>query len=101
MSVKKTWFKIVSAGGSGAGGADDPAEVMIYDDIGYWGIRAKDFAEAFNGIKAKKINVRINSGGGDFFDGCAIHSIIKDHAAEVTCHVDGLAASAASVVAIA
>jgi ATP-dependent protease ClpP protease subunit len=97
----KTWFKIVQPIAQANGMEDAPAEVMIFDDIGAWGIGAKDFTEAFNAIKAQKINVRINSGGGDFFDGCAMYSTIRDHAAEVTCHVEGLAASAASVVAIA
>src|SRR5579864_7230569 len=92
----KTWFNMADA----AGGAEC-AEVSIYDDIGAWGITAKDFIGQLSAIKAKKINLRINSGGGDFFDACAIYNAIKEHAAETTCHVMALAASAASVIAIA
>lgn len=92
----KTWFSIKT------NEADDmPAEVLIYDDIGAWGVTAKDFTEKLGSIKSKKINLRINSGGGDFFDGCAIYNAIKEHPAETTCHVTALAASAASIIAIA
>lgn len=93
--LEKTWFNMQDGAG------EDPAEVCIYDDIGLWGIPAKDFINKLAGIKAKKINIRINSGGGDFFDACAIHNAIQGHSAETVCIINALAASAASIVAIA
>jgi len=50
---------------------------------------------------AKKINVSINSGGGDAFAGIAIHSMLQQHPAAVVCTVEGLAGSAASLIAMA
>lgn len=90
----KTWFTILNV-------ADDTAEVRIYDDIGSYGVSAKAFCEQFAGIKAAKIDLRINSYGGEVFDAAAICTAIKEHSADVTAHVDGIAASAASVIAAA
>lgn len=90
----KSWFSIANL-------AADTAEVRIYDEIGAYGVSAKSFCADFNAIKAAKIDLRINSGGGDVFDAFAICTAIKEHPADVTAHVDGLAASAASVIAAA
>jgi len=81
--------------------ADDTAEVMIYDNIGSYGVTAAQFRTEFNGIKAAKIDLRINSYGGECFDAEAICCAIREHPAQVTAHVDGVAASAASVIACA
>src|SRR5215217_6837955 len=77
------------------------AEVLIYDEIGYYGVGAKAFAQAMASITAPKITVRINSPGGDVFDGLAIFNTLKAHPAEVHTVVDGLAASAASIIMLA
>lgn len=83
----------------------DTAELMIYGTIGadmwYGGITASDVASALAEITAGRINVRINSGGGDAFDGVAIYTQLMRHPAYVTTYIDGLAASAASVIAMA
>src|ERR1700722_3026713 len=79
--------------------AADTAEVCIYDEIGSYGVTAKQFCTDFNGIKAAKIDLRINSPGGEIFDCAAMCTAIQEHTAEVTAHVDGLAASCASVIA--
>lgn len=52
-------------------------------------------------IDAEKIHVHINSPGGSAFDGVAIMNLLKNHKAEIIVHVDGMAASAASVIAMA
>lgn len=83
-----------------------PAEVMIYGRIGGggWfseGISAADVAAILREAGPGPLNVRINSGGGDVFDGVAIHSLLARHAGTVTVTVDGLAASAASFVMLA
>ena len=80
---------------------EGPAEIWIYDEIGYWGIGAKEFIIELNAIDNPKIDMHINSPGGEVFDGAAIYNAIKRHPAEVTTYVDGIAASIASVVALA
>lgn len=59
----------------------------------------QDFLDQLNG--ATKINVHINSGGGSVFGGIAIYNILKRHKAEITVYVEGIAASIASVIAMA
>jgi ATP-dependent protease ClpP protease subunit len=81
--------------------ADDKAEVMIYDEIGMWGVSASDFAAELNAVKAPQIELRLNSPGGEVFDGIAIYNALRNHPAEITVRVEGLAASIASVIAMA
>lgn len=82
--------------------AGDEATVYLYDVIdAYYGVNAEAFVKAFNAITAPTIHLRINSPGGDVFDGRAIATAIAQHPSDVIAHVDGLAASAASYVAIA
>lgn len=87
-------FKMLSAG---------VAELYLYEEIGaFWGKSAKEFsAELADLGPVEEINVRINSMGGSVFDGFTIHSLLKNHAAKVVVHIDGIAASIASVIAMA
>lgn len=80
---------------------DDTAEVFIYDGIGMFGIEAQDFISEFEAIDAKNITLRINSPGGDVFDGAAMYNAIANHPAKVKAKIEGLAASMASVLALA
>lgn len=77
------------------------AEVRIYDDIAWYAINAEDFAQELATITAPVINLRINSPGGSVFDGLAIYNTLKAHPAKVVSHIDGLAASIASIIALA
>lgn len=82
------------------------AELMIYGRIGGGGffdegIGASDVAAMLREAGSGPIDVRINSGGGDVFDGIAIHSLLARHPGTVTVYIDGLAASAASFIALA
>lgn len=79
----------------------DAATVWVYDEIGFWGVTAADFAKDVAALDTNTINLRLNSPGGDLFDGIAIHNTLRAHKATVNVHVDGLAASAASVIAMA
>jgi len=88
------WFKIEAK-------SDDEAEITIYDVIGWPYVEASDFVRELSSVKAKSIKLRINSPGGDVFDGMAIFNALKDHPAHITTQVDGLAASMASVIAMA
>jgi ATP-dependent Clp protease, protease subunit len=80
--------------------------ITIFDVIGIdpWsggGFNAKRMAGALRAIGNKPIAVQINSPGGDMFEGLAIYNLLREHKAEVTVQVMGLAASAASVIAMA
>lgn len=87
-----------------AGSADDDiAELMLYDDIGKnpWdgsGITAKDFKTAMDQCKGRPLDVRINSLGGDVFEGIAIKTMLDNHPKNVRCFIDGIAASTASFI---
>lgn len=76
------------------------AEVLLYNEIGSSGVGAGDF---INDLRAANgpVHLRVNSPGGDVFDGVAIHNAIVSHPHDVTVTVDSLAASAASFVAMA
>lgn len=74
-------------------------EVMIYNEIGEWGVTAIDFVQELKAIATPNISVRINSPGGAVFDGFAIYNALLNHPAKVTAYVDGVAASAASFIA--
>jgi len=64
-------------------------------------VTAKDFQKDLSKIRASQIDLHINSPGGDVFDGNTIYNLIKQHPANVTTYIDGLAASIASVIALA
>jgi ATP-dependent Clp endopeptidase proteolytic subunit ClpP len=97
----RKWFTIQNRAGT------DPAEILIYEQIGKdWftndGIGAKEFAEALAEIpKSKEIVVGINSPGGNVWDGLAIYHQLKSRGDKVSTRIDGVAASIASVIALA
>ena len=80
---------------------DGFVDLMLYDEIGFFGVTAKEFSAQLNTISAPNIRVRINSPGGDVFDGLAIYAALKDHPSTISCQIDGIAASAASFIALA
>lgn len=82
------------------------AEILIYGDIGpvFWGdeVSAADFANTLREIgDVAELNVRINSYGGSVFEGVAIYQQLNQHPAKINVRVDGIAASIASVIAMA
>ena len=85
--------------------ADKTAEVWVYEQIGedFWGdgVSAKNFTKELKALDATAIDLHINSPGGAVFDGHAIYNALKAHPAIVTTYIDGLAASIASVIALA
>lgn len=84
---------------------DGGAELLLYGDISqrsWWGDEAtpREFAEDLRNIgHVESITVRINSGGGDVFAATAIGNMLEQHGAEITAKIDGLCASAATIVA--
>ncbi|MGO5554231.1 head maturation protease, ClpP-related [Segatella copri] len=84
------------------GGTETVADVRIYGDIGRWGgVSAKDFAEQIAALDVDQINLYVNSPGGAAWDGVAIMNALRRHRARVLVTVDGLAASAASLICMA
>ncbi len=78
------------------------AEIMVYDEIGAYGINAASFDKALKALgDVKHITMRVNSPGGDSFSGIAIHNTLQKHPAKITARVDGIAASAASLITMA
>lgn len=81
------------------------AELQLYGVLGedeWWDdVTSKRFADDVKSLRGNPLSVRINSVGGNVFTGNAIYSLLKTHDAKVTVYIDGLAASAASVVAMA
>jgi HK97 family phage portal protein len=92
------WYRITNS--MDEGGAP-VASISIYGDIGSWGITAAGFVEELKAIDATEIHLNINSPGGEVFDGLAIHSALRSHRAKVIVQIDSLAASIASVIAMA
>lgn len=93
--MKRTWFKIENLAGS-------EKKVLIYDEIGGWGIRAIDLINEINSGDTKlPLNVYINSPGGDLVEALAIFNAIKRYEGGTTIYVDGIAASAASYICMA
>lgn len=86
-------------------GAADDTTITIYDMIGSdgWseGVTAKRIGAALRAIGSRDVTVSINSPGGNFFEGLAIYNLLREHPHKVTVKVVGLAASAASVIAMA
>lgn len=87
----------------------DTAEMYLYGTIrqAYWWdseddcISAKRIKNSLTDLKGKNINIHINSGGGDVFESIAICNLLKQHDGEINIVIDGLAASGASVIAMA
>lgn len=79
--------------------------IEIYDVIGvdYWGggVTEQAVAEQLRTAQGQPVEVRINSGGGDMFVGIAIYNLLRAHDGEVTIKIVGMAASAASIIAMA
>lgn len=80
-------------------------EIWLYDQVGegwFGGMSAKQFISELNGLgKVDVINLHINSPGGSVFEGNAIYNTLVNHPARVEVDIDGLAASIASVIAMA
>jgi ATP-dependent protease ClpP protease subunit len=106
-NMRLPWYTIVNQDSSDVGSDDetsetDESQILIYDEIGgSFGISAEEFVNDLNGITSKEISVRINSPGGSVFDAIAIYNALVAHPANITTYVDALAASAASIIALA
>lgn len=90
-----TWFEIRNQDGS------DTTELLIYDEIGFWGVTAQMLVEQLAQITTPNILLRMNTPGGEVFDGVAIYGALLMHPANVVVRIEGVAASAGSFIAMA
>jgi ATP-dependent Clp endopeptidase proteolytic subunit ClpP len=88
---RNDWFQFKNV-------SDGLTELFIYDEIGYWGVTADDLVNELKNQTAETLTVRINSPGGNVFDGIAILNALRQYPGKVITQVDGLAASAASFI---
>ena len=79
----------------------DVTDVYLFNDIGTFGVSAQSFVEEIKEYEGKELAIHINSLGGEVFDGMAIYSIIQRRKAKTTVYIEGIAASIASVIALA
>ena len=80
---------------------DGEAEVSIYDEIGFGGVTAKSFLAELKKLSGQRVHLRINSVGGSVVEGAAIYNALRRHKGGLVVHIDALAASMASVIAMA
>lgn len=89
------WYRIENAADAGT------ADVWIYDEIAFYAVSAQKFVQDLAKITAPRITLHLNTPGGDVFDAIAIYNALRSHPAVVTTRVEGIAASAGSLIAMA
>lgn len=98
---KQTWYAMEQEADA-EGVKSSKAEIFVYDEIGGYGIGANDFIQGLDELgEVEQIDLRISSPGGSIIEGNVIFNAIKRHPANVTVYIDGMAASMASVIAMA
>ena len=99
---QRRWYEMKTATNTAG---ESSTEILIYDvidsDPWYGGVSARDFVQDLTAVDTDEILVRINSPGGDVYDALAITNALRNHDAKVKVQIDGLAASAASFIAMA
>lgn len=91
MAKRQSWFTVNARG--------NEASVSILGDIGGWGVSFADFRRSVEAAGSiRRLNISINSDGGDVYTGFAIYNFLARHSARKIVTVEGLAASMASVV---
>jgi ATP-dependent Clp protease protease subunit len=101
MNTENKWFAM-SRPNNEAGEPAKSAEISIYDQIGGFGVSANEFIDELKSLDGvDRIDLRIASGGGSIVEGNTIFNALKRHQAKVVTHIDSLAASMASVIAMA
>jgi len=91
--MNRKWYEINNSA--------EITDVYLFSDIGTFGVSAQSFVEEIKEYEDKELAIHINSLGGEVFDGMAIYSIIQRRKAKTTVYIEGIAASIASVIALA
>ncbi len=94
-AASRSWYRIENKNDSTV------ADVYIYDEISWLGVDPENFVKDIAEIRSETIRVHLNTPGGYVFDGVAIYNALKNHKAKIETHIDGLAASIGSVIAMA
>lgn len=94
--TSRSWYEFRAASGD-----EEVDELFVYDVVAWWAVDAKAFVAELAKLTAPTLRVRINSPGGSVFDGLAIYNSLRRHPARVEVRVEGVAASIASVIALA
>jgi ATP-dependent protease ClpP protease subunit len=97
---KQRLFARATGAGFDVRAAGSATVIEFYDEVGAWGISAKAFSDKLKAASGD-ILLKVNSPGGDVFDGIAIHNDLVAHAGKVRVEITGVAASAASIIAMA
>jgi len=92
---KQSWYSI------NAKQTDEFVDVYLYDEVGSYGVSAKDFVNDIKLLKGKDIYLHINCVGGEVFDGMAIYNTLKKYKGRVIAYVEGIAASMGSIIPLA
>ena len=95
MNNKQSWYSI------NAKQTDKFVDVYLYDEVGSYGISAKDFVNDIKLLKGKDIYLHVNCVGGEVFDGMAIYNTLKKYKGKVIAYVEGIAASMGSIIPLA
>lgn len=94
MTTNPTFYALEKSG-------DNETTVTLYDEIGAFGAGSKQFLGDIGKLSGQHIHLRINSPGGSVVEGTAIYNALRRHKGGLTVHIDALAASMASVIAMA
>ena len=94
-NTKQSWYSV------SAKQKDKYVDVYLYDEIGSYGVSAKDFVNDIKELDGKDIYLHINCVGGEVFDGMAIYNTLKKYEGKVTAYIEGIAASMGSVIPLA
>ena len=94
MTTNPTFYALEKSG-------DNETTVTLYDEIGAFGAGSKQFLSDIGKLSGQHLHLRINSPGGSVVEGTAIYNALRRHKGGVTVHIDALAASMASVIAMA
>lgn len=95
--LQKSWYGV----NTGVQAMGETPEIFIFDEIGLFGVSAKEFINELNAIDAPVITIRINSPGGSVADGMSIYSAIRRHKAKIQISIEGTALSIASLIVCA
>lgn len=97
MNTPKTTPKFYAMESTG----NNETTVTLYDEIGAFGAGSKEFLGDLSKLSGQHIHLRINSPGGSVVEGTAIYNALRRHQGGLTVHIDAMAASMASVIAMA
>lgn len=103
QSLENTWYALRALDPQAAGAAQTEAELFIYDEIGGWGVHANELLAELKALpeSVDTLHLRINSPGGSVIQGNVIYNALKRLDKTIITHIDGMAASMASVIALA